>query len=119
MLVPAVGVLLLNLLTVAAGILTVAVSSLIPFAVVAAVIGALWLVIVRMANAAEERRAREEAREKAFRDWYNSLSEQEKQTYQMEQQTKLMKERERMRQRIEEAERLDRVFRRMNRRFHR
>ena len=90
-LVPAVGAFLLNFLTVAANIL-------VAVAVAAAVIGALWLVIEGLAKAAEERREREEA----HRRWYNSLSAQEKQTYQLERQTRLMEERQR-RERYEQA----------------
>ncbi len=102
---------LLNFLTVVANILTVVANILAAVAVTAGIIGVAYLVIVGLMKAAEERRAREEA----HRHWYNSLSEQEKQTYQLERQSRMMEEQ----RRIEQAERFAEAMRRMNKRHYR
>lgn len=99
-LVPAMGVFLVLLLNI-----------VIVMVVAAGIIGVGYLVVVGLMKAAEERQAREEA----HRRWYNSLSEQEKQTYQLERQSRMMEEQ----RRIEQAERFAEAMRRMNKRHYR
>lgn len=84
--------------------LTMVISALAVIAVAAGAIGVVRLIVVGLKKGAEEQRARDEA----HRRWYNSLSEHEKQTYQMEKQTRLMEARNRQ----AEWERWDREMRR-------
>lgn len=90
-LVPAAGSFLAFLFSLVVGVVIVVAAG-------AAIIGVGYLIIAGFGKVEQERRAREEAHNR----WYNSLSPQQKQTYQMERQTRLMEERQR-RERYEKA----------------
>ncbi len=76
-LMPAIGTLLVGVAATVVGL-----------AVIAGVVGIGLFLGSLITKSMEEERARREA----HRRWYNSLSEQQKQTYQMERQTRLMEE---------------------------
>lgn len=98
---PIFGAVVLTVLQVITGIVLTVVAA-------AGVIGIVWLIVQAVMKAAAEHQAREEA----HRRWYASLSEQEKQTYQMERQTRLMEEKRR-------REQFERIQRQMNKQRYR